>query len=132
MINIWMLTVTCRFPYIKREDNEDDWNRYQTVYAEETGSTAAPTAGLHFTELIIDQLKDRGIIIAPVTLHVGLGTFIPVRTENVEDHSMHEEEYEISEESAELINRAKRDGKRFLRWEQLQQEPLNPHGQEPE
>ncbi len=101
-------------PYIKREDNEDDWNRYQTVYAEETGSTAAPTAGLHFTESIINKIKDKGIIITPVTLHVGLGTFIPVRTENVEDHSMHEEEYEISEESAELINRAKREGKKIL------------------
>ncbi len=101
-------------PYIKREDNDDDWKRYQTVYAEEYGSAAAPTAGLHFTDSILKRLRAKGVIIAPVTLHVGLGTFIPVRTENVEEHVMHEEEYEISEKSAELINSAKREGRKIV------------------
>lgn len=101
-------------PYIKREDTKEDWIRYQTVYARETGSTAAPTAGLHFTELILNQLKTKGIVIVPVTLHVGMGTFIPVRCEEVEEHNMHEEEYEIPPESARLINEAKRTGKKIL------------------
>ncbi len=101
-------------PYIKREDTKEDWIRYQTVYARETGSTAAPTAGLHFTELILNQLKTKGIVIVPVTLHVGMGTFIPVRCEEVEEHNMHKEEYEIPPESARLINEAKRTGKKIL------------------
>lgn len=101
-------------PYIKRADTEDDWVRYQTVYAEKPGSAAAPTAGLHFTEYLLTRLKEKGVSITPVTLHVGMGTFIPVRSKNVEDHIMHEEEYEISEESAECINKAKRDNKNIL------------------
>ncbi len=101
-------------PYIKREDNKEDWSRYQTVYAKKTGSAAAPTAGLHFTDEIISKIKERGIGIVPVTLHVGLGTFIPVRAENIEDHKMHEEEYEISSETAEQINTAKKAGKKIL------------------
>ena len=101
-------------PYIKREDTEKDWIRYQTIYAEKPGSTAAPTAGLHFTEDILLSLKQKGIPVVPVTLHVGMGTFIPVRTENIEDHQMHEEEYEISSDSAEQINNAIREGKTIL------------------
>lgn len=91
-------------PYIKREDEFSDATRYQTVYAEHAGSVAAPTAGLHLTEELIEQLKERGITFAPVTLHVGLGTFLPVRSEHIEEHSMHSEQYEISDESAERIN----------------------------
>lgn len=101
-------------PYIKREDNEEDWSRYQTIYAQKTGSAAAPTAGLHFTNAILDSIKEKGIGVVPVTLHVGMGTFIPVRAENVEDHKMHEEEYEISEETAKQINEAKKTGKKIL------------------
>ncbi len=101
-------------PYIRRKDTEEDWVRYQTVYAEKPGSAAAPTAGLHFTEEILSSLKQKGVSVVPVTLHVGLGTFIPVRTTQVEDHHMHEEEYEIPAESADRINQAIRDGKRIL------------------
>ena len=101
-------------PYIKREDTEDDSFRYQTVYAKNTGSVAAPTAGLHFTDNIIQRLKSRGIDLVSVTLHVGLGTFIPVRTENVEEHIMHREEYEISENTAFKINEAKKTGRKIL------------------
>ena len=101
-------------PYIKREDTEEDSDRYQTVYAENTGSVAAPTAGLHFTEAILDKLSKRNIQVASVTLHVGLGTFIPVRTDNVEEHIMHKEEYEISEDTALMINQAKKEGRKVL------------------
>jgi len=101
-------------PYIKREDTEDDFYRYQTVYAKNTGSIAAPTAGLHFTDNIIQRLGSRGIDLVSVTLHVGLGTFIPVRTENVEEHKMHREEYEISENTAFKINEAKKTGRKIL------------------
>ncbi len=101
-------------PYIKRKDTEKDWIRYQTIYAENPGSTAAPTAGLHFTEEILHSLQNKGVSVVPVTLHVGMGTFIPVRTENIEDHQMHEEEYEISSDSAEQINNAIREGKTIL------------------
>ncbi|MCD6396937.1 MAG: tRNA preQ1(34) S-adenosylmethionine ribosyltransferase-isomerase QueA [Spirochaetaceae bacterium] len=101
-------------PYIKREDTEDDSYRYQTVYAKNTGSIAAPTAGLHFTDNIIQRLKSRGIDLVSVTLHVGLGTFIPVRTENVEEHKMHREEYEISENTAFKINEAIKTGRKIL------------------
>jgi len=101
-------------PYIKREDTKEDSNRYQTVYAQNTGSVAAPTAGLHFTERILEKLKEKNIELVFVTLHVGLGTFIPVRTEKVEDHKMHTEEYEISEDTANKINHAKRAGRKIL------------------
>jgi len=101
-------------PYIKREDTEDDFYRYQTVYAKNTGSIAAPTAGLHFTDNIIQRLKSRGIDLVSVTLHVGLGTFNPVRTKNVEEHIMHREEYEISENTAFKINEAKEAGRKIL------------------
>ena len=101
-------------PYIRREDTEDDSYRYQTVYAKTTGSVAAPTAGLHFTENILERLRKKNIELVSVTLHVGLGTFIPVRAENVEEHIMHKEEYEISKDTAFKINQAKKEGKRYL------------------
>jgi S-adenosylmethionine:tRNA ribosyltransferase-isomerase len=93
-------------PYIKRKDNPQDSERYQTVYANQTGSAASPTAGLHFTNGLLDALKARGIASAFVTLHVGLGTFLPVRCENVEDHVMHEESFLITGESASVIEEA--------------------------
>jgi len=93
-------------PYIKRKDNLSDAERYQTVYAQQTGSAAAPTAGLHFTQDLLDSLFEKGIERAFVTLHVGLGTFLPVRSENIEDHVMHEEKFFITEENALLIEKA--------------------------
>ena len=99
-------------PYIHQKLNEPD--RYQTVYAKEAGSAAAPTAGLHFTESMISQLKDKGIKIADVTLHVGLATFRPVKEENVEDHEMHKEWYRITKEAAETINAVKKAGKKVV------------------
>lgn len=100
-------------PYIKRKAVETDSDRYQTVYADfnKTGSAAAPTAGLHFTPEILAELKEKGIDIAFVTLHVGLGTFLPVTVENIEDHKMHTEDYEVSPETADAVNRAKRAGR---------------------
>jgi S-adenosylmethionine:tRNA ribosyltransferase-isomerase len=94
-------------PYIAREDAALDADRYQTVYARETGSAAAPTAGLHFTNAMLKRISEAGIETAWVTLHVGLGTFLPVRTDNIEDHVMHEEVYTISESTAAKINAAK-------------------------
>jgi len=101
-------------PYIKRADSEEDGERYQTVYARNYGSAAAPTAGLHFTEKLLEELEKAGIETAFITLHVGLGTFLPVRTENVEDHKMHEESYVIDEETACRIERAKTEGRKVL------------------
>jgi len=101
-------------PYIKREDGKEDARRYQTVYASRIGSIAAPTAGLHFTENILDELKSRGIGICYLTLHVGLGTFLPVREEKIEDHKMHWEEFEIAEDVANTINEAKREGRPII------------------
>ena len=101
-------------PYIKRADSAQDSERYQTVYAKEAGSAACPTAGLHFTQQLLQQLKEEGIELAWITLHVGLGTFLPVRAENVEDHVMHEEHYTITHEAAQLINDAKRQGRAVL------------------
>ena len=101
-------------PYIAREDSSGDRERYQTVYARERGSVAAPTAGLHFTPEILGRMRERGIETAEVTLHVGLGTFQPVRTERVEEHRLHSEAYSISEEAAERINRARREGRRIV------------------
>ncbi len=101
-------------PYIKREDNFRDETRYQTVYAKKEGSVAAPTAGLHFTKELLEKVRAMGIDVVEVTLHVGAGTFLPVRTENLEDHHMHTESYEISEEAAAKLNRAKRDGKKIM------------------
>jgi len=99
-------------PYIKRKNSSgpfvDDLERYQTVYAKNPGSIAAPTAGLHFTEEIITALTARGIAIAPITLHVGYGTFLPIEASRVEDHVMESEYYEINAESADIINNARR------------------------
>jgi S-adenosylmethionine:tRNA ribosyltransferase-isomerase len=101
-------------PYIKRADVEDDSARYQTVYARETGSAAAPTAGLHFSGELLGALKEKGIETAFITLHVGLGTFLPVRTENVEDHRMHTESFSIDEEAALQIETAKALGRKII------------------
>ncbi len=99
-------------PYI--HEKLQDKNRYQTVYAKNPGSAAAPTAGLHFTPEILEKIKNKGIQIIPVTLHVGLGTFRPVTEEDASKHEMHSEYYEISEESARLLNEAKANGKRII------------------
>lgn len=101
-------------PYIAREDRSGDRERYQTVYARERGSVAAPTAGLHFTPEILDKLAKRGIETVEITLHVGLGTFQPVRVEQVEEHKLHQEAYSISAGAAESINRALREGRRVV------------------
>ena len=101
-------------PYINRADSSDDRERYQTVYARERGSVAAPTAGLHFTSEILDRLKQRGIETAEVTLHVGLGTFQPIHTERVEDHKLHREHYEISPATAESVTRALEEKRRVV------------------
>jgi S-adenosylmethionine:tRNA ribosyltransferase-isomerase len=101
-------------PYIRREDELDDKDRYQTVYAKNIGSVAAPTAGLHFTEGILAELDSRGAERVSVTLHVGLGTFLPVRSETIEQHVMHEETYSVSKDVAEKITRAKKDGRPVL------------------
>jgi S-adenosylmethionine:tRNA ribosyltransferase-isomerase len=101
-------------PYINREDRAADKDRYQTIYARENGSVAAPTAGLHFTPEIFASLKERGIETAEITLHVGLGTFQPVRVEFVEQHKLHCEHYDISPEAAEKINRALAENRRVV------------------
>lgn len=91
-----------------------DSTRYQTVYAKETGSCAAPTAGLHFTDRLLNEIKDMGVEVAEVTLQVGLGTFRPVKTENISEHKMHSEFYHISADTAEKINLAKKEGRRVI------------------
>ena len=101
-------------PYIDRPDLPGDRDRYQTVYARERGSVAAPTAGLHFTPEILTRIRDRGIETTEITLHVGLGTFQPVRVDRVEDHQLHRESYEISTEAATKINRAMDAGRRVV------------------
>jgi len=101
-------------PYIGRADQAADRERYQTVYARERGSVAAPTAGLHFTTEILDRMRERGIETAQITLHVGLGTFQPVREERVEDVRLHREWYGISEQAADKINRALAAGRRVV------------------
>jgi S-adenosylmethionine:tRNA ribosyltransferase-isomerase len=98
-------------PYIRRQDDGFDAERYQTVYSRSVGSVAAPTAGLHFTEELLASLRSSGVGTAQVTLHVGLGTFLPVRAERIEDHVMHEEEYTVPEATAEAVNRARREGR---------------------
>lgn len=105
-------------PYIERKmQTEDikklDFERYQTVYAKDEGSVAAPTAGLHFTEEILQKLKDKGVEIVYVTLNVGLGTFRPVKCENVLEHKMHSETFEITQDAADKINKAKAEGKKI-------------------
>lgn len=106
-------------PYIERklqteELKQFDMNRYQTVYAQDEGSVAAPTAGLHFTKEILEKLKSKGVEIAYVTLNVGLGTFRPVKCENILEHKMHSETFEITQEAADKINNAKAQGKKLI------------------
>jgi len=105
-------------PYIDRGDRAADRERYQTVFAQTSmsmaRSVAAPTAGLHFTPEILERIRARGIKIVEITLHIGLGTFQPIRTANVEDHKLHWEQYEIPAEAAQAINRAKVDGRRVV------------------
>ena len=101
-------------PYIDRTDTIADRERYQTIYAQERGSAAAPTAGLHFTQEILGQLRQRSIETAEVTLHVGLGTFQPVRVENVEEHRIHAESYSITEPAAAAINSAVQQSRRVV------------------
>jgi S-adenosylmethionine:tRNA ribosyltransferase-isomerase len=101
-------------PYIDRPDRPEDREQYQTVYAKAPGSVAAPTAGLHFTPETLERLRQRGIEVAELTLHVGLGTFQPVRTEVVEEHRLHTEWFEISPEAAERIQRALDAGRRIV------------------
>ena len=98
-------------PYIHEELKEKD--RYQTVYAKYQGSAAAPTAGLHFTNELLEKLQEKGVQIANVTLHVGIGTFRPVKVEKIEEHHMHTEHYYIKKEDADKINEAKKNGKRI-------------------
>jgi S-adenosylmethionine:tRNA ribosyltransferase-isomerase len=98
-------------PYVRREPEAGDKERYQTVYAEHAGSAAAPTAGLHFTEDMLEELRSAGHELHFLTLHVGLGTFSPVRAEDVEEHEMHREHYSIPEETADAVSQAKREGR---------------------
>ena len=99
-------------PYI--HEKLEDKNRYQTVYAKNVGSAAAPTAGLHFTKELLEELKNKGVIITSVTLHVGLGTFRPVEVSDVTKHHMHSEFYEMSEETADILNKAKKEHRRII------------------
>ena len=99
-------------PYIKKQLCEND--RYQTVYAKYVGSAAAPTAGFHFTNELFEQIKDKGIEIVDITLHIGLGTFRPVKVEDTKDHIMHSELYEINEESCAILNKAKAEHRRII------------------
>ena len=99
-------------PYIHEALKDKD--RYQTIYAKYEGSAAAPTAGLHFTEELFEKLNEKGVEVANVTLHVGIGTFRPVKEENVEEHKMHTEHFYIKKEDVEKINNAKREGKRVI------------------
>lgn len=101
-------------PYIERESEQADKERYQTVYCEKEGSVAAPTAGLHFTHELIERAKEKGVKVAYVTLHVGIGTFRPVKCDVVEEHKMHFEEYEITEENAKIVNDTKAKSGRII------------------
>ena len=101
-------------PYIRREADAEDEERYQTVYSREPGSVAAPTAGLHFTDEVLGRVREAGAQTCFVTLHVGAGTFKPVQSDSIEEHRMHSEDYSISEETAGLINSAKAEGRRVI------------------
>ena len=104
-------------PYIKRDDNalsEMDRERYQTIFSQKRGAVAAPTAGLHFTETAIEKLREAGVSLAALTLHVGHGTFRPVRTKDIRKHNLGEEGYIIEQDTAEAVNSAKRDGRRVI------------------
>jgi S-adenosylmethionine:tRNA ribosyltransferase-isomerase len=99
-------------PYIKQQCSDNA--RYQTVYAKIEGSAAAPTAGFHFTPEIFKKLQEKGVTIVDVTLHIGLGTFRPVKVENILEHNMHSEVYEVSQEAADILNKAKEEGRRII------------------
>ena len=99
-------------PYIKEQLEDKD--RYQTVFAKKEGSAAAPTAGLHFTQSYLNKIRDKGVTITYVTLHVGLGTFRPVSAEDIHDHKMHSEYYEMSRECAETLNESVKNGRRII------------------
>lgn len=99
-------------PYIK--ERLDDAERYQTVYSKQSGSAAAPTAGLHFTQDVLDQVKEKGVHLVFLTLHVGLGTFRPVSVDNIEEHTMHTEFYRLSQEAADVLNQTRQNGKRIV------------------
>jgi S-adenosylmethionine:tRNA ribosyltransferase-isomerase len=101
-------------PYIKRTARENDKSAYQTTFATKRGAVAAPTAGLHFTDVLLQGLKKKGVEVVSLTLHVGYGTFLPVQTEDIRDHVMHSEYYEIDEETAVRINAARRSKKRII------------------
>lgn len=101
-------------PYITRQDNTLDITRYQTVYAKENGSVAAPTAGLHFDEMMLQDLQEHGVQLAYVTLHVGAGTFRPVRSEYIQDHKMHQEHFSLSEDLCIAVERTRAAGKRVI------------------
>jgi S-adenosylmethionine:tRNA ribosyltransferase-isomerase len=101
-------------PYIRRDDAIDDRERYQTVYSHDRGSVAAPTAGLHFTPQILAGIAQRGVEIARVTLHVGLGTFAPLRVDRVDEVHLHRERYTLSAETAAAVNRAQAEGRRIV------------------
>lgn len=101
-------------PYIDREPESRDSDRYQTVFARHSGALAAPTAGLHFSQSFLQSLQDSGIEVATLTLHVGLGTFLPVRSDDVSEHKMHSEEYSIPDLTAANINKARREGRRIV------------------
>jgi S-adenosylmethionine:tRNA ribosyltransferase-isomerase len=101
-------------PYISREDQSQDENSYQTVYAEKEGATASPTAGLHFTKNLLSEIEDNGVSVVYVTLHTSYGTFAPVKEENIEDHNMHAEYFEINEQTAETVNKTKASGGRVF------------------
>lgn len=101
-------------PYIRRNDTENDAGRYQTVFARSHGAVAAPTAGLHFTDSLLQKLRDRGISILPITLHVSWGTFQPVREDDLDTHIMHKEEYSVPTETARFLNEARGEGRRII------------------
>lgn len=101
-------------PYINREDTVEDFSRYQTVYAEKPGAVAAPTAGLHFDEMLLDKIKNKGVDSAFVTLHIGAGTFQPVRSESIEDHDMHFEYLEVSQQTVEKCLQTRKNGGRII------------------
>jgi len=101
-------------PYIRRDDDAEDRRRYQTVFARNQGAVAAPTAGLHFTEAVFADLRDAGVKIEPLTLHVGLGTFLPVRVDDIREHRMHGENYHVPESTADAVNRARAEGRRIF------------------
>ncbi|MFO7840146.1 MAG: tRNA preQ1(34) S-adenosylmethionine ribosyltransferase-isomerase QueA [Desulfosalsimonadaceae bacterium] len=101
-------------PYIRRQETEADRSRYQTVYASRRGAVAAPTAGLHFTEPLLEKIREKGVESAALTLHVSYGTFMPIRVTDIREHRMHEETYEIPGDTAAAVNRAKAEGRRIV------------------